>query len=59
MLKPSAPLTDALCQTLNTIYRRAGIDGATSHSSKRSFITTLVRKGIGARDRLNMTRVEP
>ena len=34
---------------MNAIYRRAGIEGATSHSGRRSFITTLASKGIGVR----------
>jgi integrase/recombinase XerD len=56
---PSKPLFSAqkreafsantLCQTLNNIYLRAGLSGATSHSGPRSFITTLASKGIGAR----------
>lgn len=40
---------NTLCQTINAIYRRAGIEGATSHSGRRSFITTLASKGIGVR----------
>lgn len=34
---------------MNAIHRHAGIEGATSHSGRRSFITTLASKGIGVR----------
>jgi integrase/recombinase XerD len=40
---------NTLTQHLNTIYRRCHIDGATSHSGRRSFITNLASKGIGVR----------
>ena len=40
---------NSACQLLNAIYQRAGIDGASSHSGRRSFITTLANKGVGVR----------
>jgi integrase/recombinase XerD len=56
---PNAPLfktqkraafsANTLCQTLNGLYRHVGVDGATSHSGRRSFITALASKGIGVR----------
>ena len=57
---PSAPLiysqksrqgfsANSLCQEFKTIYQRSGIQGATSHSGRRTFITVLANKGIGVR----------
>jgi len=47
--KRSGFTLNVLCQTLNWLYKHVGMNGATSHSGRRSFITTLASKGIGIR----------
>ena len=38
---------NTLCQLINGIYREAGIQGASSHSGRRGFITQLSQTGVG------------
>lgn len=47
--KRSAFSANSLCQAVNVIYARAGMEGATSHSGRRTLITTLAQKGVGVR----------
>ncbi len=40
---------NTMCQLLLTIYDNAGLEDATSHSGRRTFITTLAAKGVSVR----------
>ena len=40
---------NTLTQFFHYLYKRAGIDGASSHSGRRSFATNIASKGVGIR----------
>jgi integrase/recombinase XerD len=40
---------NTLTQHFHHLYRKVGIEGASSHSGRRSFITNLASKGVGVR----------
>jgi integrase/recombinase XerD len=40
---------NTLCKRFTHLYELAGVQGGTSHSGRRTFITTLANKGVGVR----------
>jgi integrase/recombinase XerD len=41
--------SNTLAHIVNGLYRQAGLDGATSHSGRRGFLTKLSEKGVSVR----------
>ncbi len=47
--KGTAFSANTMCQLFLNIYKECGIDGASSHSGRRSLLTNLAARGVGVR----------
>jgi integrase/recombinase XerD len=47
--RSAAFTSNSLTQVVNGIYKHAGLDGCSSHSGRRGFLTNLAEKGVSVR----------